>query len=997
MKNNYNFLVIVVLFSIFVIGDTNCYADNNISAVSVSFLIFNPKTNKFDIKVNKDGYEIFLKLQKEVRIKPVAIFRNASQNEIGFRVACNIINLGRDTYVYSDTAAITGINLKDSLASGIYYVDINGNSIPYPTSKYNSGLPPGGFVKIIFNENDLEDSDSLDIGTLIFKAFSDNFLYPSGKFFPNEDFSDDTLKIKLNSLNILSSFSRKKEFSKIDSTHFILNPDFWLNTGAEVVDGNQFCYNPHHSISYSMDSNTHSYYNVRKKYTPILRMNRVDLKGNEYNPGKRGGDNIISQVIDIRNCFNSNISLSYQRTGRMLPNTDCGWSDSIIYGPEHRVILNSDSSNEYRKPDELIVEIIGASSDSLLKLTNISDKAWINYPRRGSAPPETENPALTIFGGGGYRTAFLETDKDSILNYQQGLRCDLYDDGKDTYFKKAYFVIPDTFVKMGFIRLRVRVNANNDSIANFAKDDYDDFFFESLDVFKPADTVDLSIDNIHVTIPYTITTLRQSIRIPVKLRFSNNTNINAAPFRIKLQIKYEKDSVFDFNKMNFPYNYSEPIPFMSQLISVDYPWHNLDFVYFNNQSKNKLNNGRNKIQMLAAFPDSSFGPFEEEAAMDENSFVYSEFDVYFDSVLAYDNPEIVRNNLPEFTGIPGRGLNLYGFCYSGDGGDYGNDGLYASGSGQIAIKFTLFQPDTIFGIQAFFGSHNPGTDDICLAIYSDSSYKTYYGSYSGPYSMIKGSIIYKKRGCDDIRNKTFFDEYVTYKYDNPIILTAGSYWASVSQLGAGGFELGASKYRTGMLSMNLDSVHGNQNYFGGNSMFLLINDNLKKSNSDGTLSNNNFFYYENTRGSGQWEQFTPDMFNPAYAHLNAAGAYNEDRWGTFSRGTFAPMLRVILSNPEKYNGTMEKPVTTNILKINNVYPNPVNNKSVIDYSLPHSGNVDLSLFDIIGRKIISLIDTYQDGGTQSLIFNTGNVPNGIYLMKLTCDSEIDTKTIIINK
>jgi len=38
------------------------------------------------------------------------------------------------------------------------------------------------------------------------------------------------------------------------------------------------------------------------------------------------------------------------------------------------------------------------------------------------------------------------------------------------------------------------------------------------------------------------------------------------------------------------------------------------------------------------------------------------------------------------------------------------------------------------------------------------------------------------------------------------------------------------------------------------------------------------------------------------------------------------------------------------------FPNPFNHKTIIKYNLPDKGNVSLTIFDILGSKIISLIN-----------------------------------------
>jgi|GEM_PF-1523083 len=71
--------------------------------------------------------------------------------------------------------------------------------------------------------------------------------------------------------------------------------------------------------------------------------------------------------------------------------------------------------------------------------------------------------------------------------------------------------------------------------------------------------------------------------------------------------------------------------------------------------------------------------------------------------------------------------------------------------------------------------------------------------------------------------------------------------------------------------------------------------------------------------------------------------------------------------------------------LNPNFPNPFNPSTVISYRLFHSGKVELDVFNSLGQKVRSLIDSYQQAGSYSLTFDTGNLPGGVYILKLKSD------------
>jgi hypothetical protein len=65
------------------------------------------------------------------------------------------------------------------------------------------------------------------------------------------------------------------------------------------------------------------------------------------------------------------------------------------------------------------------------------------------------------------------------------------------------------------------------------------------------------------------------------------------------------------------------------------------------------------------------------------------------------------------------------------------------------------------------------------------------------------------------------------------------------------------------------------------------------------------------------------------------------------------------------------------------YPNPFNPSTSISYNLPASSAVTLSIFDILGRKVETLVSGHQAAGHHEIIWNAGTKPSGVYFAKAT--------------
>ena len=65
-----------------------------------------------------------------------------------------------------------------------------------------------------------------------------------------------------------------------------------------------------------------------------------------------------------------------------------------------------------------------------------------------------------------------------------------------------------------------------------------------------------------------------------------------------------------------------------------------------------------------------------------------------------------------------------------------------------------------------------------------------------------------------------------------------------------------------------------------------------------------------------------------------------------------------------------------------INPNPFNSKAIIHFSLPHSSDVNLKVYDFTGRELSSLVAGRLEAGVYSSLFDASLLPAGIYLARL---------------
>jgi len=88
--------------------------------------------------------------------------------------------------------------------------------------------------------------------------------------------------------------------------------------------------------------------------------------------------------------------------------------------------------------------------------------------------------------------------------------------------------------------------------------------------------------------------------------------------------------------------------------------------------------------------------------------------------------------------------------------------------------------------------------------------------------------------------------------------------------------------------------------------------------------------------------------------------------------------------------------------LNQNYPNPFNPSTTIEYSLPTRSRVNISVYNILGRKVTTLINENQSAGNHSVTWNGANnqnqqVSSGIYFYRIETNDFTTTKKMTLLK
>ncbi|MCX6601565.1 MAG: carboxypeptidase regulatory-like domain-containing protein [bacterium] len=104
-----------------------------------------------------------------------------------------------------------------------------------------------------------------------------------------------------------------------------------------------------------------------------------------------------------------------------------------------------------------------------------------------------------------------------------------------------------------------------------------------------------------------------------------------------------------------------------------------------------------------------------------------------------------------------------------------------------------------------------------------------------------------------------------------------------------------------------------------------------------------------------------------------------------------PVLATVLDAPDREN---RLPLETSLRA---AYPNPFNAVTRLAYSLPRAAHVRLTVFDVTGREVRTLVDDRREGGYHEVFFDGAGLPSGLYLVRMESGSYSAVRKLLLLK
>ena len=152
------------------------------------------------------------------------------------------------------------------------------------------------------------------------------------------------------------------------------------------------------------------------------------------------------------------------------------------------------------------------------------------------------------------------------------------------------------------------------------------------------------------------------------------------------------------------------------------------------------------------------------------------------------------------------------------------------------------------------------------------------------------------------------------------------------------------------------------------------------------IDSNSVYFSDESEGAVKWqwdfgdsqsstEQNTEHVYTQTGTYKVILSVYNEiGSWDTTSVTVEITDIATAIAE--------ENSLQPKEFSLSQNYPNPFNPLTTIRYNLAKKAQVELAVFNILGEKVATLIQGYQNAGRYSLQFNGASLSSGIYFYKL---------------
>ncbi|HQF44013.1 MAG TPA: T9SS type A sorting domain-containing protein, partial [Ignavibacteriaceae bacterium] len=174
------------------------------------------------------------------------------------------------------------------------------------------------------------------------------------------------------------------------------------------------------------------------------------------------------------------------------------------------------------------------------------------------------------------------------------------------------------------------------------------------------------------------------------------------------------------------------------------------------------------------------------------------------------------------------------------------------------------------------------------------------------------------------------------------------------------------------------------------------NEYVKKVSADsGTIDLNILVHTNSYPVSITWEMNPENGIN--YSFIGDSGVGKISGISGFGKTTFDQLTNNKIHLFAKVDGTISNQILPREFSLEQNYPNPFNPVTTIKYNLPKASEVALTIYDVLGREIKTIVNEQQQPGSYEVKWDASNVSSGIYFYQLKTNDYVDMKKMVLLK
>jgi hypothetical protein len=208
------------------------------------------------------------------------------------------------------------------------------------------------------------------------------------------------------------------------------------------------------------------------------------------------------------------------------------------------------------------------------------------------------------------------------------------------------------------------------------------------------------------------------------------------------------------------------------------------------------------------------------------------------------------------------------------------------------------------------------------------------------------------------------------------------------------------------VAMNMHSAYGKHRYFiyhsslGTSNEYAILEENYIEGVRFYYLNGIEPWYYKIT-----WTTGTPTYYPESWFWLNyqeAVMALTYEDWNDPEAFNFDSTANAMLRGIADYLDINTASIVKNQTIMTKFdlfqnYPNPFNPSTNIEFKLNKAAKVELSVFDIYGKKVAELLNEPRPSGRHKIIFDASGLATGVYFYQLKTGNTLKNKQMLLIK